>query len=372
MVKLFKAMISHNDLIQEGGSSLALPSVSIVIPCRNEEHFIDKCLDSIVNSDFPKDKLEVLVVDGMSTDATRVILNRYSSSYGFIRILDNLSGRTTAAFNIGVEHAVGDLIMIMSAHATYRSDAIVKSAVFSRKYDPDNVGGVWKVHPRNEALIDTVIVSVLSHPFGVGGASYRTLSETDRQPRWVDTAAYGCYKRSVFKKIGLFNEELIRGQDMEFNLRLKNAGGRTLLVPDIVINYYARSEFLAFCKHGFRNGLWAILPFLYSRIMPVAWRHLVPLIFVVSLLGASLLSLFAPPFMWMLLVILSVYCLATLTASFQIAWRGSDPCYFIIAPFVFCALHICYGVGSLWGVIKLLVTPQFWLKFLGGEGKWQK
>ena len=104
------------------------------------------------------------------------------------------------------------------------------------------------------------------------------------EPKWVDTVFGGCYRREVFDRVGLFNENLVRGQDMEFNLRLKKAGGKTLLVPDIVSYYYARSDIKSFWKHNFTNGVWAILPFLYSPIMPVSWRHLVPLIFVTAFL----------------------------------------------------------------------------------------
>lgn len=329
-----------------------LPVVSIVIPCRNEEQWIASCLDSIIANDFPKDKLEVLVVDGMSEDGTRAVLDAYACRYPFIKIFSNPNRVTPVAFNIGIRHARGDLIMIMSAHATYALDAIRKCAEYSNQYNADNVGGVWKICPRKNGLLDKGIGLALSHPFGVGGARYRT--GTDTEPRWVDTAAYGCYKREVFSKVGLFNERLIRGQDMEFNLRLKKAGGKTLLVPDVVINYYARSDFVSFIKHNFRNGVWAIVPFLYSPIMPVGWRHLAPLIFILGLLGSAVLAMLQPVGMAAFLGLGGAYVAANLAASAHIVLKERDVRCLAVMPVVFASLHLSYGIGSLCGVAKIV------------------
>jgi glycosyltransferase involved in cell wall biosynthesis len=335
-------------------------TVSIVIPCRNEADFIGSCLDSIIASDFPHHRLEVLVVDGMSDDKTREILAKYGESYPFISMLQNQKRITPTAMNLGVKHARGDLIMIMSAHATYEKSFISRSVALSKEYNADNVGGTWNMHPRKDGNIDRAITRASSHPFGVGNALYRTIS-ADKEPRWADTAAYGCYKREVFERIGLFNEQLVHSQDIEFNLRLKKAGGKTLLVPGNVINYYARSGFLSFCKYNFTNGVWVILPFLYSSILPVSWRHLVPLAFVTGLLitGASALLTGFP---WLFVAVVASYAVATMTASSQIAWRERDWKYLFLMPLVFPALHIAYGVGSLWGLVKIMTTTQGWSK----------
>ena len=341
------------------------PFISIVIPCRNEDKFIRTCLDSIFANDYPKDRLEVLVVDGMSEDGTRAILDEYLNRYPFIRVLPNPKRVTPVAFNIGIRQARGDLIMIMSAHATLGKDAIAQCATFSNKYDADNVGGVWKIHPRNNGLLAKAVVCALSHPFGVGRALYRTISQTETEPRWVDTAAYGCYKREVFERIGTFNERLVRGQDAELNRRLAEAGGKTLLVPGIVINYYARSDFHSFCKHNFRNGVWAVLPFAYSNVMPVSWRHLTPLAFVTGLIGSAFLGLLVKPFWWLFGAAAAAYGAANLGASAQVARRQHNLKYLAIMPWVFATLHIGYGLGSLWGVIKLVGASEFWNRLVG-------
>ena len=270
--------------------------------------------------------------------------------------------------NLGVQHARGDLIMIMSAHATYERSFISTCVALSKEYNADNVGGTWNVRPRKDGLIDRAIARSLSHPFGVGNALYRTL-KADKKPRWADTAAFGCYKREVFERIGLFNEQLVHSQDYEFNLRLKRAGGKTLLVPGNVINYYARSDFLSFCKHNFTNGLWVILPFLHSPIMPVSWRHLVPLIFLSSLIVTGALELLAAGSLWLSVAVAAAYGLGTIAASIQIAWRERDLKYLLLMPLVFPALHVTYGVGSLWGLARLITAPQWWRKLFKDRGR---
>lgn len=343
-----------------------LPFVSVIIPCRNEEKFIGQCLDSIIAQDYPKDQLKVLVVDGMSEDRTRGIVKEYVKRHQFIKILDNSKKITPVALNIGIKQAKGEIVMRMDAHTNYEKDYISKCIKNLKEYKADNVGGIWKIVPRDNTNVGKAIAHSLSHPFGIGNAYYRFASN---EARWVDTVPFFCYKKEIFNKIGLFNENLARGQDMEFNLRLKKAGYKTLLVPEIVSYYHARSDLRSFCKHNFSNGLWAILPFKFTNHMPVSWRHLVPLAFVSSLIVSAMLGLLIKPFFWLFLVILGIYGLGNLAASLQIAWQERDIRYIFAMPLVFGMLHIGYGLGSLWGAIKLVKTPNFWNKLFGLEAK---
>jgi cellulose synthase/poly-beta-1,6-N-acetylglucosamine synthase-like glycosyltransferase len=343
--------------------SMTHPLVSIIIPSLNEEQFISRCLDSIVASDYPKQKLEVLVVDGMSSDNTRNIVTTYVNTHSFIHMVSNPRRITPVAFNVGLDHAHGDLVMFMSAHATYDKDAIRKSVEYSRQYNVDNVGGIWRIQNRDTGLIPRAIVAVLSHPFGVGGAAYRT-SSADSRIRCVDTAAFGCYRREVFTRIGRYNEQLRRDQDIELNLRLKHAGGKTLLCPDVIINYSARTSLYSFLQHTFADGTWAVLSFAYSEVMPVAWRHLVPFVFVNVIITCILLTAVTGKGISMLLGVAGVYMLGNIFASFQLALRRRDAMLVPILPLVFCLLHITYGLGSLWGCMQLVARGTFRKLFL--------
>ncbi len=317
--------------------------VSVLIPCRNEERFIGKCLDSVISQIFPKNKLEILVIDGLSEDKTKEIINQYAKKYPFIRMYENIDKSAPFALNIGVKNSKGDVLIRMDAHSTYDNEYITKCVKYLEDYKADNVGGIWKIIPRENNLIGNAIAIVQSHPFGVGNAEYRFISQ---KPKWVDTVPYFCCNKDVFDKVGLFNENLTRGQDMEFNIRLKKAGGKILLAPDIISYYYVRSDLRSFLKHNFKNGMWAILPFKYTDIMPVSIRHLIPLFFVAAFICSFLL--FAPAFF----IIFGSYIILDIYYSLLIS-SNKGMKYFVILPVMFFLLHFSYGLGSVWGLISL-------------------
>lgn len=333
--------------------------VSVLIPCLNEEKFIDKCLDSIIANDYPKDYLEVLVIDGLSKDKTRQTLDNYVQNYQFIKILDNTKKITPVALNIGIKHAKGKIIMWMSAHATYEKDYISKCVKYLYEYKADNVGGNMVTLPKSDTFASKAIVLALSNKFGVGDSVFRTGS---KEPKWVDTVFGGCYRRDVFDRIGIYNENLESSQDMELNLRLKRAGGNILLHPDIVSYYYTRSDFKSFCKNNFRNGVWTIYPMKFTSHIPVSLRHFIPLIFVLSLIGSIALTFFHKYFIWLFLVITSFYILTDAFYSIKLTLKEKNIKYLFIMPFIFAILHIVYGLGSLWGLLKVIITKQFWSK----------
>jgi len=334
-----------------------LPIVSIIVACRNEEKYIAQCLDSIVRNGYPTGKLDVMVVDGMSNDASRTIVKRYERQYLFIRLLDNPKNITPVAFNIGIRNARGRIIMIMSSHAAYGEGYISNCVKYLDQYGADNVGGVMKTIPRSNSFMGKAIVLAISHRFGVGNAYARTGS---KEPRWLDAIAFGAYRSEVFDRVGLYNEELVRSQDMDFNIRLRRAGGKILLHPEIEIYYYARADLKSFWRHNFTNGIWAVYPLKFVKHIPVSWRHLVPLAFVSSLIGSAALSAFAQIFLWVSLSILASYIMTSVYHSVKIMAEEKDFRYLLAMPVIFAALHIGYGLGSLWGGLKLLVSVRFW------------
>lgn len=336
------------------------PLVSVIVLCRNEKKFISSCLDSIIANNYPKNKLEVLVVDGMSEDGTREIVEKYEKEHSFIKMINNPMKNIPFASNEGIKNSNGDLVMRMSAHAMYEKDYIRKCVDASKKYNADNVVGIWKILPRGDGLIDKAIVLSLSSSFGAGNAKYKTGPFEEKKVEYVDTGAYGCYKKSVFKKVGMFNENLTRSEDMEFNLRLKKAGGKTILVPDAIVYYYARTDFKSFTKYNFINGIWAILPFKYSTTMPVSFRHLVPFAFVSSLIISAGLIYFLPVVLWLFLFILGLYSLLNIYFSGKIAIHKNDLRYLFLMPLTYVSLHLGYGLGSVWGLLKVIISRQFW------------
>jgi glycosyltransferase involved in cell wall biosynthesis len=323
--------------------------ISIIIPCRNEERFIGKCLDSILEQDYPKDKIEVLVVDGISTDETKAVIKKFTQQYSFIKLLDNPRKFVPFALNKGINEAEGEVIIRFDAHAYYPPDYILKCVKYLYDYKVDNVGGVLITLPGLETLKAKAIALALSSPFGVGNSYFRI---GVKEPKLVDTVPFGCYRREVFDKIGDFNENLIRNQDIEFNLRLKKAGGKILLVPNIKSYYYARSIFRELFISNFQNGLWVIYSTKFVR-NAFSWRHLIPLVFVVSLIGSLAMSLINNLFLISWRLILGIYVLVNLSFSFNLKKRFLESLLLVIAFFV---LHFSYGLGSLVGIFRLLIT----------------
>jgi len=310
------------------------PSVSIIIPCRNEEKFIGKCLEMISEQDYPKEKMEVLVVDGASEDRTKEVIEelKIKNLKLKINVLDNPKKYTPFGLNIGIKNSRGEVIIRMDAHAGYEKDYISKCLKYLEEYNADNVGGIIKTLPAENTLIAKAIAVCLSHPFGAA-------SDFRLKPaglKLVDTVFGGCYKREVFEKIGLFNENLIRSQDLEFNSRLKKSGGKILLVPDIVSYYYPKTNLKDFFWHNFQDGIWAILPLKFVK-MPFKLRHYLPLLFVLTL----------PLSVW-------PYILACLFFSLQISLKEKNIRLFFLMPLAFSVRHFGYGLGSIIGLLKLI------------------
>ena len=196
------------------------------------------------------------------------------------------------------------------------------------------MGGILKTIPKKNTLWARAIALLLSSSFGAGNSAFRTGVE---KPTWVDTVFGGCYKKQIFDKVGLFNEKLVRSQDMEFAQRLKKFGAKILLVPDIVAYYYPKDTLWGFLKHNIKDGVWAVYPLKFVRI-PFKLRHYIPLIFVLTL----------PFSIW-------PYIPVSLYFSFKIAKREKDLRLLFAMPIVFFVRHFAYGMGSIFGIIKVLI-----------------
>ena len=289
------------------------------------------------------------MIDGQSEDGTTDIVERFRKEHGCVRLIDNPRKITPVALNLGIAAAHGDFIVWMSAHNRYDRGYIRSCIEWALRSGADNVGGTIVAEPRENTLFGRGIAIALAHPFGNGGSKFRT---SVAEPVWADTVFGGCYRRDVFVRVGLFNENLVRGQDFEFNMRLHRAGMRTLLVPTIRSTYYARSKPLEFVKHNWANGVWAVLPFRYTDVVPVSFRHLVPMLFVGSVIASALLSLIFSALWIVPLLILGAYALATVVTSGSIVLRERDIRLLFVMPVVFWSLHVTYGLGSLWAAAR--------------------
>ena len=324
--------------------------VSVIIPCRNEEKFIAKCLDSVLAQTYPKNKMEVLVIDGESGDKTAEIVGSYSEKYPFIRVIKNPKKITPAAMNMGIKEAHGEVVVRLDAHSIYPSDYIEKGVGYLKKLQADNVGGIRRAVPAKKTMAAKAIALTFSSFFGVGNARYQTGTE---KPREVDTVFCGFYRKEIFKKIGFYNENLVRSQDMEFNIRLKRNGGKIILVPDITIQYFPKSDFGAFFRHNIKDGIWAIVPLKFGVRLKL--RHFIPLFFVLGLFGSFVLSFWYYPFIFATLGIAVLYLSAALYFSAKLLTEENNGSLLLFLVTAFAVRHFGYGIGSLIGLVKLIL-----------------
>ncbi len=332
------------------------PFVSVLLGCRNEEKYIARCLDSILANDYPKDRLEILVMDGMSTDSTRGIVHEYAKLCSGLRLLDNPARSFPAAMNTGIRNSSGSLIIIAGAHAVYQPDHISTCVRFHQESGAENVGGALQVEPGAEGPFAQAIAAGLASRFGSGNSHVKTGVQ---KPIWTDTAAFGCYRRELFDKIGMFDERLLGSSDLDLNRRLRIAGGRILLVPDVVVRYFADATWPAFWRHNFADGFWVTYVLKFGS-KAWSWRHWIPFALVASLAVTLALSFIWHSFIWIFLAILGSYVVANIGASAKMAVRKRKGKLMLLLPGTFAGRHFAFGAGTSFGLLLLLLPGARW------------
>jgi succinoglycan biosynthesis protein ExoA len=326
------------------------PFVSIIIPCRNEAQHIEQCLSGILAQDYPSDRMEVIVADGMSDDGTRDILSAIAARDARVRVVDNPKRVTPAGLNAAIKASRGEIIIRVDAHTEYAPDYVRQCVAVLKETGADNVGGPWRA--RACGLVGEAISVAFQSPFAVGGARSHSLGYEGL----VDTVYLGCWPRKVFERVGLFDEELVRNQDDEHNLRIVRAGGTVWQSPRIRSWYTPRGSLGALFRQYFQYGYWKVRV-IQKHKLPASPRHLVPGAFVASLLGLGILSIPYPGARVLLGAEVCIYALAALVASVAAAakagWRLLP-----VLPAVFACYHLAYGLGFLAGVWDFVVLRR--------------
>lgn len=326
--------------------------LSVICPIYNEEKYIAKCIDSILAQDYPKDDLEVIFADGMSTDRTREIVTEYMAKYPFIRLIDNPKRIVPPALNAAIAASHGDIIMRLDAHASYPQDyfsVLTKALV---ELGADNVGGVCETIPINDTTKSQAIAAVLSSKFGMGNSSFRVGANNIRQ---VDTVPFGCWHRNLFEQIGMFDPDLTRNQDDEFNGRIIKNGGNIYLLPYVKIKYYARDKISKVAKMFYQYGLFK--PLVNKKLgSPATIRQFFPVALVIGLILGALISAFWHPFIWLYSIFLMLYWGLAIISSVKSSHNLKQ---IIIQTWTYFVVHISYGWGYLTGLWKIIAKQSF-------------
>ena len=333
--------------------------LSVICPIYNEEKYISQFLDSILQQDYPKDDLEILLVDGMSKDRTREIISEYAQRYPCLRLVDNPQQTVPYAMNNGIMSAKGETIIRLDAHAEYPSDYF--SILAKRLYQlegADNVGGVCITLPCNDTVVATAIAECLGNRFGMGNSYFRVGA---KEVMSVDTVPFGCFRKSLFDKIGLYDTDMIRNQDDELNGRIIKNGGKIYLLPEIEIKYFARDKIAKVRKMFYQYGLYK--PLGNKKLgAPATIRQFFPLLFVIGLvLGLVLCLIFPVLWPFYAAVIILHLLIGTFEGIKSARKTGKWGCVFIM-PYIFLTMHISYGSGYLRGMYNLLFHKSFEVK----------
>ena len=321
-----------------------LPFVSLILPIRNEAKHIRGCLESIAQQDFPHEQMEIIIADGLSTDNTKEVVETFKPSDIPLIWLDNPEKIVPTGLNLAIRQARGDVIIRVDGHTTLASDYVQQCVLALQCSGAENVGG--RMNPVGKNTFGKAVALATSSPFGVGGARFHYST----QEEWVDTVYLGAWPKEVFQKVGLFDEELVRDQDDEFNYRLREAGGKILLIPRINSWYSVRSQPKDLWKQYLQYGFWKVRVF-QKHPRQMRWSQFIPPIFVLAVLISLLIAIL---FSWgwkVLLALAGLYLLAALIATLLTAARKGwlEVC---LLPFTFAILHVSYGSGFLWGLIK--------------------
>mgnify|MGYP004468928429 FL=1 len=324
--------------------------VAIVIPTLNEERFISRCLNSIIKQTYEFEKMDVMIIDGGSNDKTKDIVAEYQKSHQNIRLIENKKKIQSVAFNIGFKKSTAPYIIRLDAHAEYDSKYI-SLCIENLKQDEKrgNVGGRCNILPFNQSIWAQTN-AILNHSrFGIGGAAFRVSNEAHN----TDSVPFGAFPRKIIEKIGGMREDLPRGEDNEYNSRIRKAGYKIFFDPNIISSYFARPTLGASCKQMYANGN-SIGYLYYIDREAIGIRHLVPLLFVISGLFSIIISVLWSPFCYVFCGGLALYLIADAIASIMGA-KDNVKCTLPLFILFFC-VHVSYGMGTIAGLIKGLKT----------------
>jgi succinoglycan biosynthesis protein ExoA len=329
-----------------------VPLVSLIVPCRNEKDYIEPCIRSLLAQEIPIGSFEIIVADGLSNDGTRDILARLAAEHAYLRMVDNPGRIVSTGLNTAIRAARSRIIVRIDVHTQYAPDYVSQCIAILQETGADNVGGPWIA--QGTGYLGRAVAAAFQSPFAVGSARGHNPHYTGP----VDTVYLGCWPREVFDRIGFFDEELVRNQDDELNLRLSRAGGLIWQSPCIKSWYHPRESLRSLWWQYTQYGYWKVRV-IQKHGMPASVRHLVPAVFVLTMLTLPIAALVWPWALWMWGALGVLYSACNLAASVATARRsGLTLC--LVLPAVFTCYHLGYGYGFLrgiWDFILLRRTP---------------
>ena len=320
-----------------------VPRVSVIIPCRNEVLYIANCLKGILEGEEPEGGMEVVVSDGMSDDGTREILAELSRKDPRIRVIDNPKRLAPAGLNAAILAARGEIIVRADAHAEYAPNYVALCVRTLERTKADVVGGPWRA--KGKGYVGRAIAAAFRSPFGMGGGRGHDLEFEG----YLDSVYLGCWYKERLVEVGMYDEELVRNEDDELNLRIHLRGGKVYQCKDIKSVYFSRNSLIQLFRQYYQWGFWKVAVILKHH-RPASARHLVPGAFVLAITLGAVLSVLHGTLALAYGGFWAVYLLATAVASCLAAAREGWA-LLPVMPIVFFVFHFSYGLGFLHGMV---------------------
>jgi glycosyltransferase involved in cell wall biosynthesis len=323
--------------------------VSVVLPIRNEAGHIGRCLEAVLAQDYPRERMEVLVADGRSVDATREVVGRLAERDGRVRLVDNPGLIVPTGLNAAIRSSAGQVIVRIDGHTIVEPGYVREAVSALQRTGADVVGG--NMTARGRGVFGRAVALATSTSMGVGGSRFHYAQvEEDAESVYM-----GTFRRDVFERFGYFDEGLVRNQDDEFNYRVRARGGRVRLVPSMRSVYSPRESIRALFRQYFQYGYYKIrVASLHPGMMRP--RHVVPSIFVLAILALASAAIAVPPAGVLLAAVLLLHAAASL--GFSLREGIGDPAAWTLVPAATLALHTAYGSGLIAGSAASLAGRQ--------------
>ena len=316
---------------------------SVVIPTYNEKDYLPLCLDSIINQNYDRDLVEIIVVDGLSTDGTLDVIKKYQNKHTGIKYFENIEKKTPNALNIGIKNSTGEVIVILGAHATLDKDFLYFNNKFMSEQNVKVTGGTQ--YNIGESFIQKAIGIAMELPFAIASAPYRW----SKKEQFVDTVVYAAYKRELFEEIGLFEQNFSIAEDAEINWRIRQAGYKIFFSPKIKSYYYPRKSILKFIRQIFRYGILRV-NVVKKHLDAIRFFHLIPPIFVLAIILMTILVLAGSLKMEIILIVLVIYFLTSILSS-AVKLIPDKLQYIILIPPLIFLMHFFWGLGFIVGLL---------------------